>query len=372
MKKINTLTLALVALFSLNLMANNGGISSLTANFTTGDPAIQSINALSFGPEGILFVGDSKNAEVIAIDTKDNTTAAAPKEIKMNKVDAKIAALLGTTVDQITIQDMAINPTSKMIYFAVHHTNGTPVLLKTDGVEFTHVPLTAVSHSKIGLTEPIAADAKDKRGRNLRVWAISDLNYYNGKVMVSGLSNEEFASTFRSIPFPFKDEQTHTTLEIYHAAHGKYETHAPIKTFLPFALEGVDHLIASYTCTPLVVFPMDQLKQGQHSTGRTVAELGNWNTPLDIIAMEKDGESYLLMANSARAVMKIKASEVANNDYYLTDKVEERSGTAGANFINLPFVNVQQLDKLSDSQFLMLQRKSNGDLDLVTQSSRWL
>lgn len=372
MKKINTLILTLVLLVSINLTANTNDPSALTANFIIGNPEVQSINALSFGPEGILFIGDSKGAVVTAIDTKDNTSAAAPKEIKMEQVDETIAAMLGTTSDQITIQDMAINPVSKMIYFAVHHSNGTPVLLKTDGEEIVHVPLTEISHSKIDLTDPIAADAKDKRGRELRKWAISDLNYYNGKVMVSGLSNEEFASTFRSIPFPFKEEQTHATLEIYHAAHGQYETHAPIKTFLPFSIEGEDHLIASYTCTPLVVFPMEQLKEGQHSTGRTVAELGNWNTPLDIIAMEKDGESYLLMANSSRAVMKIKVSDVANNDYYLTEKVAERSGTAGANFINLPFVNVQQLDKLSDSQFLMLQRKGNGNLDLVTQGNRWL
>ena len=371
MKKINTLILAFVCFLALNLTANNG-TSPLTADFVMGNPEVASMNAITFGPEGILFVGDSKNAMVTAIDTKDNTTAEAPKQVKMAKVDEQIAALLGTTADQITIQDMAVNPISKMIYFAVHHSNGTPVLVKTDGETIQHVPLTEVSHSKIGISNPIDAEKKDRRGNSMRVSAISDLNYFEGKVMISGLSNEEFASTFRSIPFPFKAEQMHASLEIYHAAHDKYETHAPIKAFLPINMDGKANLVAAYTCTPLVVFPMDNLKPGEHTTGQTVAELGNWNVPLDIIQMEKEGKSYLLMANSSRAVMKISVDQVANFNDSLTEKVAERSGTAGVDFINLPFVNVQQLAKLSDKQFIMLQRRGNGDLDLYTQNNRWL
>lgn len=371
MKKIKTFLFVFACMLSLNVGANNGP-SPLTADFVMGDPAIESINAISFGPEGILFVGDSKSAMIAAIDTKDKVAAEAPKQIKMAKVDQQVAALLGTTADQITIQDMAVNPISKMIYLAVHHSNGTPVLLKTDGETILHVPLKKVSHSTIDLSNPIDAEKKDRRGNSMRVAAISDLNYFDGKVMVSGLSNEEFASTFRSIPFPFKAEQMHASLEIYHAAHGKYETHAPIKAFLPIQIQGEANLIAAYTCTPLVVFPMNQIKPGAHTKGQTVAELGNWNVPLDIIQMEKDGKAYLLMANSSRAVMKISVDAVGDFKESLSEKVAERSGTAGIDFINLPFVNVQQLAKLSDSQFVMLQRKNNGDLDLYTQNNRWL
>ncbi len=371
MKRINAFLLVLVLFLSANLLANDDK-NPLTEGFVVGNPEVQSINAMTFGPEGILFIGDSKSAMVTAIDTKDNVIADAPKALKMNKVDEQIAALLGTTADQITIQDMAVNPNSKMVYFAVHHRSGTPVLLKTDGATFQHVPLKKVNHSKTTLTNPVKMDAKDRRGRDLRIWSISDLSFYNGNVLVTGLSNEAFSSTFRKIPFPFKKEQNYSTLEIYHAAHGQYETYAPIKTFLPFEIGGEPHLIASYTCTPLVIFPMKQLKGGQHIKGKTVAELGNWNTPLDIIAMEKEGKSYLLMANSARAVMKIAVDKIATYKDYLTTKVAERSGTAGVDFINLPFVNVLQLDKLSDDQFVMLQRKSNGNLDLLTQGSRWL
>ena len=356
-------------LFTLTSFANN---DDLTSNFITGDPEIKSMATMAFGPQGILFIGDAQSASIIAVDTKDNSKKAAAEKLSIKNVDEAIAVLLGTTADQIKIQDMAVNPISKNIYFSVHHQNGTPVLLRTSGETFEHVPLDMVSYSKSELNHVVAEGAKDKRGRDLRRWSISDLNYADGKVMVSGLSNEEFASTFRTIAFPFSNKQQHSSLEIYHAAHGKYETHAPIKAFLPVQMKGSTHLLAGYTCTPLVVFPMNELQPGAHTKGQTVAELGNWNTPLDFISMEKDGQSYVLLANSSRALMKIKMSDIENFQGSLSERVEERSGTAGIDFINLPFVNVQQLDKYGDDNFVMLQRNGDGELNLVMQGSRWL
>ena len=135
---------------------------------------------------------------------------------------------------------------------------------------------------------------------------------------------------------------------------------------------GKSSLLASYTCTPLVVLPLDKIKEGEHVKARTVAELGNWNTPLDMIVMEKDGASYLLMANSNRAVMKIAIKDIESFDGTITEKVMQRAGTSGVDFINLPYVNVLQMDQLDEGQFLMLQRRSNGSLDFVTGNSRWL
>ena len=35
-----------------------------------GTPEIKSISAIAFGPDGIIFIGDSKSASVYAVDTK--------------------------------------------------------------------------------------------------------------------------------------------------------------------------------------------------------------------------------------------------------------------------------------------------------------
>ena len=139
----------------------------------------------------------------------------------------------------------------------------------------------------------------------MRVSTISDMGFDNGKVLVSGLSNKEFSSTFRSIPFPFTDKQDQASLEMYHASHGRYETTSPIRTFTTGKINGKDYLIASYTCTPLVLYPLDELKSGQHVKGRTVAEMGAGNTPIDMTTITKNGETFLVMANTARAVTEV-------------------------------------------------------------------
>ena len=343
--------------------------SPLTEDFIVGNPEIKSVNALTFGPEGILFIGDSRQAAIIAVDTKDSKSMAAPESVDLKNIDELIAAMVGTTADDIVIQDMAVNPVSKKIYLAVHRQDGLPMLITTNGTKLDHFPLEKVSYSKTVLKKAVDEEAKDRRGRSLREWAISDLAFDGNQVMVSGLANEEFSSAFHAIPFPFKEKQEVSTLEIYHAAHGRYETYSPIKTFMPYEMMGKKYLVASYTCTPLVIFPMDELKPGQHTKGKTVAELGNRNTPLDIVAFKKDGKDFLLLANSSRSLMRIDASEIASYKDYLTEPVEGNSATAGVKFVALPYVNVLQMDNMGDEQIVMLQRTANGELNLHMQNA---
>ena len=338
----------------------------------TGSPEIKSINALTFGPDGVLFIGDGKSATVFAIDTKDAGLVDKPNPVDIKNIDQKMAALLGTDARNITIQDIAVNPKSKNVYCAVQHSDGTPVLLKIEGEKITAVSLKEVPFSALVLANAPAEDAKDRRGESLRIAAISDMGFADGKLLVSGLSNQEFGSTFRSIPFPFTTVQDQASLEIYHAAHGKYETMAPIKTFTTTEIKGKKYLLASYTCTPLVLFPLDELKAGSHVKGRTVAEMGSGNSPLDIITLTKGNESFVIMANSSRPVFKVRHKNLEVYQGSLTTPVEENFATAGLDFVSLPLTNVIQIDKLDDARMILLQRRSNGNLDLWTSNDRYL
>jgi hypothetical protein len=67
--------------------------------------------------------------------------------------------------------------------------------------------------------------------------------------------------------------------------------------------------------------------------------------------------------------MRIDPSEIASYEDYLTEPVEGNSATAGVNFVALPYVNVLQMDKMSDEQIVMLQRTANGDLNLHMQNA---
>ena len=353
-------------------LASTNKSSTLRDGFVNGTPEIKSISALAFGPDGILFIGDSKSATVFAVDTKDNEKVEKGTALDIKKFDQKLAVILGTEVQNITITDLVVNPVSKKAYCSVQLYDGSWALVKIEGEKISSVNLKDVAYSSVALNNAPAEDAKDDRGRPLRVSSVSDIGFYDGKLMVSGLSNQQFSSTFRVIPYPFTKVQDQTSLEIYHAAHKQYETFAPIRTFTVAEISGKKYLVASYTCTPLVLFPMEDLKPGTHVKGRTVAEMGAGNSPLDMITMKKGNDSYLLMANSSRPIFKVSYKNIESFQGSLTTPVEEAFATAGVNFISLPVVNVLQIDKLDESQFIVLQRKTNGDLDLWTGGERYL
>lgn len=371
MKKI-IYTLSLVAAVLLTIAATNKKETSLTQDFVTGNPGISSINSLSFGPEGILFIGDSDNATIYAIDTKDNTKKVAADKIAIGDFDVKVASALGTTVKNIRITDMAVNPVSKNVYFSVHTKEGTPVLLKLVNGALENISLQDVSYSETSLKNAAGKDQKDKRGRGMRRWAISDMKYHNGKILVSGLSNKEFSSSFSSIPFPFTAKQDFATLEIYHAAHGRFETYAPIKTFDVTTINKKEYVLASYTCTPLVLFPIDELTEGKHLKGRTIAELGSGNSPLDIISFQKGDNLEFYMSNSNRPVMRINFKDIANFSGTLTEPVKEFGTAVGLTYDNLPFVNVQQMDNLDEGNVLILRRRNDGNLYLHNRNKKWM
>src|SRR5579871_1039573 len=78
------------------------------AELTSGKVNIQSAGALAFGPNGILFVGDSVGGNVAAIDTGDSKAMKAGS-INVQGLDGKIAALVGIPADQVVINYVAVN-----------------------------------------------------------------------------------------------------------------------------------------------------------------------------------------------------------------------------------------------------------------------
>ncbi len=184
-------------------------------------------------------------------------------------------------------------------------TNATAALLRVDGAgKIDVVALDKVKYSKVDLPNAPAA-AADASPRNPRTSSVTDMAFVDGRLYVAGLSNEEFSSKLRSVPYPFTAVDGGTSVEIYHGNHGAFETRSPVYTFVPYKVNGETNLIAGYLCTPLVKFPVNSLQPGAKVLGTTIAELGNRNRPLDMIVYKKDGKEFLLMSNNSRGVMKI-------------------------------------------------------------------
>jgi hypothetical protein len=324
--------------------------------FTKGTVDAKSATALAFGPKGVLFVGDSAGTAIYAIDTGD-TKASGEKPVNFERIDQKLASLLGTTEKEVKINDVKVNPASGNVYIAITRGTGQgqPAIVKIDrGGELTALNLKDVPMSKVAIPNPAAGKGATS--------SITSMAFVNEKLLVAGLSSEQFASTLRTFDFPFKEADKGAAIEIYHGAHGAVETRAPIRSFVPYKIGGEDTVVATYQCTPLVKIPVADLKAGSKVTGKTVAELGNRNMPLDMIVYAKGGKDYILVANSARGVMKIAADQLAGADTISTRIAD----TAGVKYDTIKELKgVMQLDKLDAGHAILLVTNGEG-FDLKT------
>jgi hypothetical protein len=350
---------SLLAVAALLVAAAPLAAADLAASLKPGSVELKSSGPLTFGPEGILFIGDPQGAAVYAVATGDTSGDAAGAKINVEGINAKAAAALGVTAADVLINDVVANPASGNVYLSVSRGRGPEAaiaILKVDGKgALSEVSLKSIPSAKAELP---SAPAPGGEGRaNRRAESITDLEYRDGKLIVAGLSAEEFASSLRTLDFPFAEKAAVTSVEIFHGAHGRVETASPVRTFATFEIAKTPHVLAAYTCTPLVKFPLDDLKPGTKVTGVTIAELGNRNRPLDMFVYNKDGKDYILMANSARGVMKI-TTEGASRGDGIKEKI---NGTAGQTYETLSdLTGVEQLDRLSATSAVILAREGDS------------
>jgi hypothetical protein len=358
-----------LSLLLIVMLAVSAQAGDLTASLKKGAPDLKSAGPLAFGPDGVLFVGDTQGAAVFALDTGDRTLATSAGEINVAGINEKIASLVGTTPDRLLINDLAVNPASGKAYLSVSRGRGpdaTPVIVRVDrAAKIESLSLADIAFSKAPLPSVPDIVETPKKGQPSRAESITDLAFVNGRVYVAGLSNEEFASRLLSIPFPFSETGKGTSIEIYHGAHGRFETRSPIRTFVPFDIDGEANLLAAYTCTPLVKIPVSELKPGSHLKGTTVAELGNQNRPLDMITYKKSGKDFLLLANSARGIMKI-TTEGMDKAESITEPVRG-GGKKGQSYETIEaWKGVLQLDRLDDTNAIVIAQADGGAQDLRT------
>jgi hypothetical protein len=343
---------------------------------TTSTPCLQSTGPITFSPEGILFVADNVSAKILAVDVRDHEAPAGVFPFGVEDLDTRLAAWLGCRREDVFIKDMAVHPTSQRVYLSVMRGAGngaTPliVIIGPDGT-FTNVPLGDLPSTETAIEDAPAEDDPRLDGRlvegsregvvmeprpgwklrvardPLRTVTVTDIAYVDGMLLVAGASNHEFSSTLRRIPYPFNGTSASHSLEIFHVSHAKYETASPIRSFVPY---GDNHsVLASYTCTPIVHFSLRDLTPGTQAKGRTVAELGAGNTPIDMVAFTHEGEEYLLVSNIRHPLMKLKTRDIDHQEP-LTQPHEP----VGVPRVTLPHKGVSRMATRNGTDILMLQ-----------------
>ena len=281
---------------------------------------LRSAGALALGPDNVLFVGDITGAAIHAFALRPtDLTSQADVELGnfhnfegrnlVEGLDLKIAGLLGTTYDNIVINDMVVHQPSQQVILSVERgrsTDAIPAIVKLDHGRPEILDLAGIPHSQVAVpNEPDAAAMLEFEPQ--RVYAITDIKFHDGEIFVTGVSNQRFASTLYRIPYPFVDKMATSTMEIWHPVHGEFETRAPIIRQHIRDVQGEPYLFAVYGCTPLVRFPLAALKDGAHVRGDVIGELGYGSNPLDMVGFTDpfDQKEYLVVTIDVRSAARI-------------------------------------------------------------------
>ncbi|MEM0978110.1 MAG: hypothetical protein AAGJ34_11290 [Pseudomonadota bacterium] len=338
------------------------------------DPTI-----LEFGLDDTLFVADAATGTVFAYDLpNDGAAPAEDKPYNILDLDGMLVEALGAERGTIVFKDLAVHPVTREAYASVSYImDGAPksavVSVSREGA-VTEVPLADLASSSFVIEDPADTAVSFWRDIPAPTLTVTDLDFANDELFISGISTGEFASTMRRVAYPFGEGATSSSIEMYHAAHAQNETRAPIRAMTVLDLEGTQTVVAAYTCTPLVTIPVSDLTDGSHVTGKTIAELGYGNTPLDVIAFSAanmDGSigSYVLVVNREMDADLITVEDLttASNAPGLTEPVPYLGATAGVRTTPLPLSGVLHMAD-QDNQFLLGMRRNlnTGSLEMVS------
>jgi hypothetical protein len=342
------------------------------ANASAAD--IRSISRLATGPGNVLFVADWKTARVHAITLPVAPPKSPGTAFNIFDLEPLLSKQVGGS--RFRVEDMVARPGTAEVYVALSYGAAkTPALIVvTSDHKARRIDLKAAKSTSIALREPPMTDYEFWRDAPERSFTVTDMKYRDGELFIAGLSNQEFASTLRRVKYPFDSQQSITSLEIYHTGHNLIETRAPIRAMSFATWGGKTYLVAAYTCTPVVTIPLDDLKDGAHIRGKTIAELGYGNTPADMISytMTEQGktEDFLMLLSFERGASRIPVSQVeAASSGPGINKVVPFGQLAGLDLTPTPLGGALRIDNLDEKSFVVLRRRlENDSLQLVTVS----
>jgi hypothetical protein len=136
-------------------------------------------------------VGDIAGAKVHAFALRDKDLTSQTDVISGNfhnfegrdhvqGLDLKLAALFGTTIDKIVINDLAVHRPTQQIFLSVERGRGTdviPAIVKVNHGRLEVLDVDSIPHSQISL--PNEPDSKAMlEFEPQQVYAITDIEYY--------------------------------------------------------------------------------------------------------------------------------------------------------------------------------------------------
>jgi hypothetical protein len=355
-------------------------LAALLTAIATGTQAgpIRSVGSMAFADAGTLLIADWRGGEIHALQLPA-AAAAEARQFNLKNISAPIAKALHTQPDKLRFEDMAFRPGAELAYISlsIEQPRGLPqpalVSVNADG-KVAVLQLEKLPRHSAAIGDKPSSDKMFWNQVPAATYTVTDMVFHDNKLYVAGLSNASFASTLRVYDYPFtptgKTGVASSSIEMYHAVHDQVETRAPIGKMVIATLNGEPSLIAAYTCTPLVTVPLNDLKDGAHVVGKTVAELGWGSAPVDMVAFDAGQGPVVLLTNSHKSADMMALSDIAEASARpgLSKPIEwPASPYLGVKAIPVPLAGIAQLGT-QDKEFLgaLRRNEASGAMELVS------
>lgn len=366
---------ALVACLATCACHRSPGLSaSIPANVS----GIRSADVLEAGPPGVVFVGDSLMGTVHAVEVP-RAEQKATGAFNISDVQGLMAQSLKVEPGALRIRDLAFVRESGVAVLAVNEHRSkadVPRLALIDAAgAISWIDLRSVEAPSLRLNDQPDSDLEFWGELPARAFTITDIEWHDGEIFVAGLSNAEFSSTVRRATFPFTEVSSASSISMYHAVHNQIESRSPIESLEVVSLGGEPHLLATYVCTPLVTVPLADLRDGAQVRGKTIAELGWGNTPIDLVPLDVSfgdfEERQYLLTNEQRHAMLI-----AHSDLEAHQRMEGISSPvpfptashAGVPVLQVPLGHVSHVaDQSAEFLLALTHHKRSGRVELSSR-----
>jgi hypothetical protein len=323
---------------------------------------------LTFDDASTLYIADWKAARVYAV--KVPAAGAAPAEpFNLRDVQKPIAKALRLKDTMLRFEDLAVQPGTGMAYVSVT-AGGKAAVVSIDAAGKVRRLPTSDLKSFIAIDDAPSSGEAFWRDLPAPALTVTDMKVHDGKLYLAGLSNRNFASTLRVFDLPFNGKGRAATVEMYHPVHNQIETRAPIRAMSFATVDGVPSMVAAYTCTPLVLIPLNAIEDGAHIVGKTIGEMGWGSAPVGMVSYKLGDKEMVLLANSSRSADLMSVSDIAEQARLpgLHDPISVPDKPyAGVKGTMTPMSAVTRFDNLDDKLLLALRRDdASGAMQLVT------
>lgn len=172
----------------------------------------QSFGVLEFGPDNTLFVAEATSGTIQAIELPSGGAATEEdRPYNLLDMDALIARALGAE-GRILYGDLAVHPVTRDAYVSVTATLGgvetSAIVSVTRAGEVERLDLSALPSTSHVLNDTADTSVTFWRDIPAPTLTVTDLDYADGELFVSGISTGEFASTLRRVPWGFGGDRS--------------------------------------------------------------------------------------------------------------------------------------------------------------------